>query len=95
MKGGRRCRITVTYNKLLLPHNSSTSYRYSDAQHRIRKYKRLKLTFGIHPRLIILESGQQINKWLVDLEITIGAKGVVAIGECGLDQQIYTRNRLG
>jgi len=57
------------------PHNWPTS----GARHKFRKDKRLKLTFGIHPRLVNLES-RQLNNWLVDLEVLIGAKGVVAVG---------------
>jgi predicted metal-dependent TIM-barrel fold hydrolase len=35
---------------------------------------RLHITFGIHPRLVNLETKKQINKWLADLEILIDAK---------------------
>ena len=56
----------------------------------IRKDNRHKLTFGIHSRIVNLESRRQINNWLVDLEVLIVAKRVVAVGEFGLDQQAYT-----
>jgi len=64
--------------------------RRSGTRREIRKDNRLKLTFGIHSRIVNLESRRQINNLLVDLEGLIGAKRVVAVGETGLDQQAYT-----
>jgi len=64
--------------------------RRSGTRREIRKDNLLELTFGIHPRIVNLESRRQINNLLVDLEVLIGAKRVVAVGETGLDQQAYT-----
>lgn len=71
------------------PHNWPSS----NQRQEIRKDPRLHITFGIHPRLVNLETKKQINKWLADLEVLIDAKRVVAVGECGLDHQHYNSGR--
>ena len=83
----------LNYNSWLsnycFPHNWPSS----NQRQEIRKDSRLHIIFGIHPRLVNLETKKQINKWLADLDILIDAKRVVAIGECGLDHQHYTSKR--
>ena len=60
---------------------------WPDSHHQgeIRKDERLRLTFGIHPRIVDLESPRDVWKWLSDLEVVLSAKQVVGVGECGLD----------
>ena len=65
----------------------------STNRNKIREDTRLRLTFGIHPRLVNLESRGTVNKWIKDLEILLDAKGVVAVGECGLDDQYHTSTK--
>lgn len=51
----------------------------------IRKDERIRMTIGIHPRLVNLEGKKGVERWLKDLDILAGARNMVAIGECGLD----------
>ncbi|CAC5356177.1 tatD [Mytilus coruscus] len=57
----------------------------SDLRSKIRKDNRIKLTFGIHPRIVELENSSKLNEWISDLELMLKANRVVAVGECGLD----------
>ncbi|OWF55564.1 hypothetical protein KP79_PYT00229 [Mizuhopecten yessoensis] len=51
----------------------------------IRKDQKIYLTFGIHPRLVGLESEMTQQRWLRDLHSMCKAKNVVTVGECGFD----------
>ncbi|CAG2207161.1 tatD [Mytilus edulis] len=57
----------------------------SDLRSKIRQDNRIKLTFGIHPRIVEMENTSKLNEWISDLEWLLKANRVVAVGECGLD----------
>lgn len=63
------------------PRNWPTSSARSD----IRKDNRLSLTFGIHPRIVAMENISTLDSWMEQLGHMLNVKGVVAVGECGLD----------
>jgi len=62
-----------------------TAWPSSKERDEIRKDSRVKLTFGIHPRIVGAETQRTLDVWLRDLEYLLTSKKVVAIGECGLD----------
>ncbi|CAG2223317.1 tatD [Mytilus edulis] len=57
----------------------------SSEREKIREDKRVRLTFGLHPRTVNYESPRTLQIWLEDLEGLLDSKKVVAVGECGLD----------
>ena len=74
------CRIQYAVANYCYPRNWPNSTERSV----IRKDDRLRLTFGIHPRLINKEKEKTVCSWLKQLEDLICASKVVAVGECGL-----------
>ena len=77
----------------------------STKRDQIRKDERIRMTFGIHPRLVNLEPSRKLEKHLKDLEILLDSRKLVAVGEFGidtkdkpspaeLDKQIYVLEKL-
>lgn len=62
-----------------------TSWPTSKKREKIREEKRIRLTFGIHPRIVNTESKRTLELWVGELRHLIRSQKVVAIGECGLD----------
>lgn len=59
----------------------------------IRKDPRIRMTYGIHPRVVNLESRRQLDDWVTDLKTLLGARRVVAVGECGMDNKDHPSKR--
>ncbi|OWF49765.1 deoxyribonuclease TATDN2 [Mizuhopecten yessoensis] len=57
----------------------------STQRDRIRKDGRVRMTFGFHPKVVKFESQRQCEKLCRDLPSLVIAKGVVVVGECGID----------
>ncbi|CAC5408848.1 unnamed protein product [Mytilus coruscus] len=70
-------RISYLISNYCYPRNWPSSKLRSE----IRKDKRIKLTFGIHPRIVELENTSKLNGWISDLEWMLKANRVVAVGE--------------
>ena len=51
----------------------------------IREEKRIRLTFGIHPRIVGGELQRVIDIWVDNMKHLLDSKKVIAVGECGLD----------
>lgn len=77
----RHYKVSHLVSNFCFPHHwPSTSDRRN-----MRRDKRLQMTIGIHPRIINLERSDRLKEWIKDMRRLIDARGVVAIGECGLD----------
>ena len=57
----------------------------SSQRDKIREDERIRLTFGIHPRIVSKQSTSNIQKWIKDIEHFLLSKKVVGVGECGVD----------
>jgi TatD DNase family protein len=59
----------------------------------LKNYPRIKITIGIHPKVVQQESTGKINQYLEELKERISTQGIlVIIRECGVDVSQGNKN---
>ena len=77
----RHYKVCHLVSNFCFPHH----WRSTSDRRNMRRDKRLQMTIGIHPRIINLERSDKLKEWIKDMRSLIDSRGVVAVGECGLD----------